>query len=306
MPRVRSNTWPVAAGQRNLYINQNTPIGSTIGYLSDERGGMTPHYFLGKEDIGYKEDNEYFILRNNKIILNTSLDFETKSSYGLSYNGTGARDLALSMGPGAHWDLKITVNNPGSSSYDGKFEDYLVRFDDGTYQLERKRGITRDGIVLAAGQKYKLNGVETHQFDDVSIDLIDDVKTIYDQITGIEIEASQIFRLYEATFDRFPDTNGFQYWVDQYVSGQNSTRTIAKSFLNSDEFQIRYGENISNEDFVELLYENALNRDYDEPGYEYWVGKLNNGLEERYEVILGFAESEESKDIFGDITGLDF
>ena len=306
MPRVRSATWPVASGQRILYINQDTPIGSIIGYLSDERGGMTPHYFLEQEENGYQEDNEYFILSNNNIILNTALDFETKNSYGLSYNGTGVRDLALSMGEGAHWDLKITVNDPNSRLYDGKFEDYLVRFDDGTYQLERKKIITRNGIVLPAGNKYKLNGVETHQFDDVSIDLIDDVKTIFDQITGVEIEASQIFRLYEATFDRFPDVNGFQYWVDQYIYEQSSTRTIAKSFLSSDEFQTRYGENLTNEDFVELLYENALSRDYDQQGYEYWVGNLNNGLEERYEVLLGFAESEESKVIFGDITGLDF
>ena len=38
-------------------------------------------------------------------------------------------------------------------------------------------------------------------------------------------------------------------------------------------------------------------------GYEYWVGQLNNGMEDRSELLLGFAESAENKLLFSEITG---
>ena len=34
-----------------------------------------------------------------------------------------------------------------------------------------------------------------------------------------------------------------------------------------------------------------------------WVGNLNNGLEQRHEVLLGFSESAENKALFTDMTG---
>ena len=39
-----------------------------------------------------------------------------------------------------------------------------------------------------------------------------------------------------------------------------------------------------------------FDRDYDQAGYEYWLSNLNNGVETKYELLLGFAESAEKKD----------
>ena len=78
---------------------------------------------------------------------------------------------------------------------------------------------------------------------------------------------------------------------------------ISQSFINSNEFFDRYGENISNEKYVETLYTNVLGRDYDQEGYNYWLGNLNSGKETRYELLLGFAESAENKTLFTDMTG---
>ena len=49
---------------------------------------------------------------------------------------------------------------------------------------------------------------------------------------------------------------------------------------------------------------NVLGRDYDQAGYEYWLSNLNNGVETRYELLLGFSESAENKALFSEITGL--
>ena len=55
--------------------------------------------------------------------------------------------------------------------------------------------------------------------------------------------------------------------------------------------------------YVETLYVNVLGRDYDQSGYNYWLGNLNNGLETRHELLLGFAESGENKVLFSEMTG---
>ena len=74
--------------------------------------------------------------------------------------------------------------------------------------------------------------------------------------------------------------------------------------LSSIEFKERYDENVTNEMYVETLYINVLGRDYDQSGYNYWLGNLNNGNETRYELLLGFAESIENKGLFTEMTGL--
>ena len=70
------------------------------------------------------------------------------------------------------------------------------------------------------------------------------------------------------------------------------------------EFKERYGENVSSPMYVETLYTNVLGRDYDQSGYNYWLGQLNSGAETRYEVLLGFSESSENKGLFAEMTGL--
>ena len=53
---------------------------------------------------------------------------------------------------------------------------------------------------------------------------------------------------------------------------------------------------------MENLYRNVLDRELDQAGYDYWVGNLNNGVEQRHEVLLGFAESTENKGVFSEVT----
>ena len=113
-----------------------------------------------------------------------------------------------------------------------------------------------------------------------------------------------MFRLYSAAFKRLPDADGLKYWIGTHSAGTDSNRAVAQSFINSSEFSERFGENISNEKYVETLYTNVLGRTYDQAGYDYWVGNLNDGSETKAELLLGFAESAENKTLFTEMTGL--
>jgi hypothetical protein len=79
---------------------------------------------------------------------------------------------------------------------------------------------------------------------------------------------------------------------------------VASSFLASTEFKECYGEDVSNESYVNTLYINVLGRDYDQTGYNYWLSNLNNGVETKYELLLGFSESLENKGLFSEMTGV--
>ena len=149
----------------------------------------------------------------------------------------------------------------------------------------------------------KITGMSNLVFDDQEINVTDDIKGVFDQVTGLNTDSGKIFRLYNAAMNRFPDVDGLKYWIEKFSSGENDDRSVASSFLVSSEFKERYGENISNSRYVEVLYENVLGRDYDQAGYDYWLGNLNNGFETRHELLLGFSESAENKWIFSDMTG---
>ena len=136
------------------------------------------------------------------------------------------------------------------------------------------------------------------------MNLKNDIKATFDQVTGLKSDSGKMFRLYNAAFKRLPDPDGLRYWIGNFSSGKDDERAVASSFLASAEFEQRYGANVSNASYVNTLYVNVLGRDYDQAGYNYWLGQLNKGVETRYELLLGFSESLENKSLFSEITGL--
>ncbi len=67
-----------------------------------------------------------------------------------------------------------------------------------------------------------------------------------------------MFRLYNAAFGRSPDASGLKYWIENFSSGKDDERAVTSSLIASAEFQQRYGENVSNPNYVETLYTNVL------------------------------------------------
>ena len=81
-------------------------------------------------------------------------------------------------------------------------------------------------------------------------------------------------------------------------------KVITKSFIISEEFINKYGNNISNNLFVEKIYTNVLGRDYDIEGFNYWTGNLENNIEERWSVLWNISQSDENVTLFSEVTGM--
>jgi Ca2+-binding RTX toxin-like protein len=103
--------------------------------------------------------------------------------------------------------------------------------------------------------------------------------------------AGQVYRLYEAALGRAPDPVGLAGWTHA-LNGGTSLQSVANGFVTSQEFQQVYGQ-LSDKDFVTLLYHNVLHRDPDTGGLNAWLGVLTQGAS-RAEVLVGFSESSEN------------
>lgn len=116
---------------------------------------------------------------------------------------------------------------------------------------------------------------------------------------GVGQSGGQAYRLYQAAFDRTPDTAGLSNWITQLDQGA-SLVMIANAFMNSPEFAATYGANLSNTALVNALYSNVLGRAGEAAGQAYWINALNSGTS-RAQVLASFSESNEN---VGNVAGL--
>jgi hypothetical protein len=106
------------------------------------------------------------------------------------------------------------------------------------------------------------------------------------------LSAGSVVRLYYGYFDRDPETEGLQYWIDQRRRGIGLD-AIGAVFSTSPEFQATYGR-LSDGGFVDLVYRNVLHRAPDAAGRRYWVDQLGRGVP-RWAVMMLFTDSSEHK-----------
>jgi serralysin len=102
--------------------------------------------------------------------------------------------------------------------------------------------------------------------------------------------SDDVYRLYQATLGREPDVTGFENWAGRLGSGMDYL-DVANGFVSSVEFQTTYSD-LSNAEFVSLLYDNVLERAPDDAGLANWTGRLDDGMA-KVDVVRGFAQSSE-------------
>lgn len=174
----------------------------------------------------------------------------------------------------------------------GKGNDILnggLGLDTASYNLSRENFVlSKDtNSVIIRDTLQNRNGTDTL----ISIERIDftDGDLIFDVSSA---NAPAAYRLYGGAFDRTPDEGGFRYWTDTLDSGVTLQR-VAGSFLVSKEFTARYGTSLSNQSFVEALYQNVLHRPGEAAGISYWNDVLNKNLAERAEILVSFTQLPE-------------
>ena len=97
-----------------------------------------------------------------------------------------------------------------------------------------------------------------------------------------------VARNYTEFLGRTYDVGGLNDWSGRINSGYGM-ENVAYGFVFSQEC---INMNLSNSDYVKMLYRGIFGRPYDDAGLNDWVSQLNNGTS-RETVIWGFANSQE-------------
>ena len=106
--------------------------------------------------------------------------------------------------------------------------------------------------------------------------------------------AGQAYRLYQAAFARTPDMPGVSYHMNDMESNGLVLENIANNFIASPEFKTKYGDSPSDDEFIDLLYQNVLGRSADDDGLAFYTNHFNEGTMTRAAALIGFAESPEN------------
>ena len=98
-----------------------------------------------------------------------------------------------------------------------------------------------------------------------------------------------VLRIYEKVLQREGEAQGVLDWSTAIGNGTYSAEDAAKLFFSSDEFIAR---ELSDEDYVETLYQTFMGRASDPDGKNFWLQQLVGGMG-RNEVLKGFSRSTE-------------
>lgn len=107
-----------------------------------------------------------------------------------------------------------------------------------------------------------------------------------------EIE-EYVSRLYTRALGREAEPAGMKYWVQEIRSKRRTPVQVAECFFFVPEFT---DKKLNNTEFVKTLYRAFMGREYDKPGFDYWVARLDRG-ESRKTIVKTFAGCEEFQKI---------
>lgn len=271
-----------ASNQSASIINLNEGTYSSIGQLSVTamKQALTaqfanyPASWINQQIDQFAADGSLYVGKDNLAI-----------AYGVTIeNAIGGNGNDELLGNAADNELRGGAGNDkliGGAGNDKLYGDAgydVVHYVDAS-TLHTLVADGDDWVVAVLGEESdQLSAIESIVFTD---------KSFFDSDA-----ARQVYRLYEAAFDRTPDRVGLQYWVGEYVSGV-SLSSIADGFTHSGEFMQLYPAG-NHAAFVKGLYQNVLERAPDSSGLAYWQNALQHGAGSN-DVLLAFSESAENQ-----------
>jgi len=102
----------------------------------------------------------------------------------------------------------------------------------------------------------------------------------------------QVFRIFQAVFNREPDISGFTAFTNSIQAGVLTAEEITAEFVESPEFQDTFGD-LDDTEFVELLFTNVLPGNMDQVGRDAFIEALDNGTLTRAQMVAELADSQE-------------
>jgi Ca2+-binding RTX toxin-like protein len=213
------------------------------------------------------------------------------------YYGASGRDILR----GASGNDALHGGNDNDDLYGEIGNDYLYGSSGDDY-LNGGEGIDY-ATYLGTHDQYEvnLNMTDIEVIDLVvgrdGSDRLFDVERLSFSDTSIALDtdgtAGQAYRIYEAVLGRAPDLEGLGYWINDMDNGA-SLVTVAKGFIESSEFIDKFGADPSNETYINLLYNNILEREPDVEGLNYWLSKMEKGIDSPEVVLASFSEGYEN------------
>ncbi|MEF9928596.1 MAG: DUF4214 domain-containing protein [Massilia sp.] len=282
-PAVPTLNIALTAGNNKPVFSGTGEAGASIELYRD-----SDYTLVGKTIIG--ADGKWVV--NSHPMPNGNYNIVI-SSVDLAGNGrAGAQGSAVSISINAAGNQAGTANgdtiimNPGSTALEGGAGIDVAVYNGARADYTIEKETWGYSVTDANGEVDGLYNVERIKFNDgwKAID--------------INASAGQVFRLYQAVFDRAPDLGGMGYWLNRMDTG-TSLMQLAKEFMNTKapdgtvEFETLYGSNLSNEQFVNELYDNVLDRTPDDTGKAYWVARIEE--HSREQILMGFSESAENQ-----------
>ena len=269
-------------------ITDDTPLGGTVdGWQASLNGELFREETFPAGTLANAWQNGTYAF---EMSLLTGNDYFAGSPFRHDDGGDGVRggngnDTFIGYGSIGESDYFFGEAGIDTSVYQGRITEYTIEKSDDIWDVRLNDGTRASGYVVtdlenARDDTDELVGVERLQFSDVTLAL---------DIDGVAAEA---YRIYKAAFDRQPDTEGLGFWIKQMDAGMG-IETVAEQFIGSAEFIRMYGANPSDEQFVDLLYANVLDRQADQSGYDFWIGALDRGLT-RAGLLAEFSESREN------------
>lgn len=153
-----------------------------------------------------------------------------------------------------------------------------------------------DGVYYAdAILREKETGIE-FSCSDEEIILQNSFGTPSEPPTQKELINGFVTRMYQQCLSREPDTDGLNGWAGQLEIGNMNGAQIAEAFVFSNEM---LSKNLSDEEFVKVLYRSMMGREADTDGLNGWVSQLQNAYMTRSEVTKAFVEATEFTAICG-------
>lgn len=253
--------------------------------------------------------------------------FDIKPSDSALFLSDGMNDKVI----GTSGDDYIYAYDAGNDVIDGAggINTAVYKGLVSNYKVVRtETGLTITELLSGTNQTDILHNVQQIKFadQDASVDQVQPVKTMADTRTlaletvdlplsiaipgaqkGVTVIydldshlAQEITALYEICFDELPDIDTLRYWeskVEVWGHDEAAFHKVAQSFLTSDEFSDIH-QNLTNDEFIDLVYWNGLEREASASVHDYWLNKLNSGVD-RSVLLVGIAVSPEMAILIG-------
>lgn len=256
-------------------------MASSSGYIPNPDGGYTYYSDGGTSFAGpYVAGLAALLKQQNpnasasqiiqKIEAGASLSTASLAQIsGKVITGTDANDLLVSTAGDDQINGRSGVD---TVQFHGNVANYTITPNASGFTVSDKAG--HDGTDI-------LTNVERLTFNDSNVAL---------DVNG---SGGEVYRLYQAAFNRTPDQAGLGFWMSAMDSGK-SLNDVATSFMQSAEAIKLYGEHPTDTQLITAMYANVLHRTPDAGGLSFWLDAMGHGTSPA-QLLTSFSESAENQ-----------